>query len=517
MTLRHLFANTRIYIDQPPKFKNIGYLSMGYDLISGNPHETKALDPGFKGIRVFQLTYDQNQTTPDGNHSVPDHVTATDQPICSFDFSTSAITGTASYSQSLSVDAAVQGGGWGAHFSASVDYQHVSEITSGQEDRLYSSKAQCTVYEATIAYNTAELTKDFVDSVKRLTANSSDPDTSLQYQNFINLYGTHFVYSMRMGGRYGYQSEITNMNSMELTTHGFDVKAAAGYSGLFSVSASAGTEEQKKQAEAFNSARSRVTEFFVGGGPPGNDGWTKYDWQKTVEEDPLPLKYKLVRIENMFTDYYFPDDNDIDAKRDILKEALLEYCRKLSIVPGLCDSAYNDFPTLIPIRILSPENVKQYKAYHIPLLEPNEKAAGIMVGSARPNTSFIIRANNESQLIDLVRPADGWVRSNHSKESDLMPACPEGFRSISDFHQSPYLPDFNYTTLPCFAEKCVSNCTVSYEKNGDFWVYQNGYPALGGYYLKALYSFYRCLARNRPDDDGWKGENRCLSYSCLDF
>ena len=467
---------------------------------------------------MFQLTYDLNQTTPDGEHSVPDHVTAMNQPSCSFSFTTSAVTGTASYAQSLAVDASVQGGGWGAKFSASVDYQQVSETTSSHEDHFYSSKAQCMVYEATLDYGNAELTEDFRGNVERLSINSSDPDTSIQYQNFINLYGTHFVYSMRMGGRYGYRSEITNSNSMELTMQGLDIKIAAGYSGLFSVSASAATEEEKKQAQAFNSARSSVEEFFVGGAPPGSDDWTAKDWANTVAEDPLPIVYKLAHIEDLLIDDYFPDDNDIDAKRDILKEVMLEHCRKISIDPGLCDTEYTGSSTLIPIKILSPENVGHHsRNYYVPLLEPFEKAPGIIIGRTHPNTSFIIRANDENKLIDLVRPALEWVHSNIS--ADQMPKCPDGFRSISDFYPTPYLRDFTNTTLPCFAEKCITECTMSVVDmdDGVFMLYQNGYPALGGYFAKALYSFYRCRARNRPDDDGVFGNFKCLTYACLDF
>ena len=61
----------------------------------------------------------------------------------------------------------------------------------------------------------------------RLGANSSDQDTRQSNIKtlLICMYGTHFVYSMRMGGRYGYQSEITNSNSMELTIQGLNVKA----------------------------------------------------------------------------------------------------------------------------------------------------------------------------------------------------------------------------------------------------------------------------------------------------
>ena len=467
---------------------------------------------------MFQLTYDQNHTTPDGEHSVPDHVTAINEQSCHFAFTTSAVTGAASYAESLSVDASVEGGGWGAKFSASVDYQQVSQTTSNHEDRFYASQAQCVVYSAAIDYGSAKLTDEFKTNVKRLSTNSSDQDTTIQYQNFINQFGTHFVYSMRMGGRYGYRSQISNSNSMGLTMKGLDIKASAGYSGLFSVSASAGTEEQKEQAEAFNTARSYVEKFNVGGGPPGGDNWTEYDWANTVAQFPQPIVYTLLHIENLFIDDYFPDDQDIDTKRDILKEALLKHCRKISIEAGLCDKEYASASTLIPIKILAPENVKPYGDYFVPLLEPNEKAPGIIVGLTHPNSSFIIRANDEKKLVDLVRQAKGWVLSNISGGSDKMPACHEGFRSISDFYPTTYLGNFNKTTLPCFAEKCLTACTMQKMTNKDtYLVYQNGYPALGGYYEKALYSFYRCFARNRPDDNGILGNHKCLLYSCLDF
>ena len=276
-------------------------------------------DPGFKANRLFNLTYNDGSVTPDGQHLVNDHVTAMDQPSCSFSFVSTRITNTASFSDSLSVDASVTGKGWGASFSGSGSYKSVHETTSSFESRFYSTKAICIVYSAAINYDNAMLSCKFKSAVGMLGVSNGTTDVTPEYRNFIVEYGTHFVYSMRMGGRYGYQSEMSNSKSMELTFQGLNVKAAAGYSGLVTVNANATTDDQKKQAKQFEEARSSVVEFFVGGGPPaGNDTWTPENWAVTVEQNPLPITYTLVHIENLFTKVHFPQDKLISAKKDFL-------------------------------------------------------------------------------------------------------------------------------------------------------------------------------------------------------
>ena len=450
---------------------------------------------------------------------VPDHATAMNQPSCSFSFVTSTISNSATLSTSLSVDASVEGKGWGASFSASVDYKSVHEATSRSESRFYSTKAQCMVYSASISYEVAKLSSDFVNSVSKLSHENSDSkETISKYRNFINQYGTHFVNSMRMGGRYGYRSEVSNSKSMDMTSQGLNVKAAAGYSGLKTVNANATTDEQKRQAKEFEEARSSVEQFFVGGGPPSSNGnWTAKGWAATVEENPLPITYTLVHIENLLTSAFFPQDRYIAAKQAILLDVLKSYCLKVSAEPDLCDKEYRD-STLIPLRLLKKSEVEQSYNIWLPILEPFEKVPGMVVSQNFPNTLFVILDN--ADISSLVRPADSWTSPGSCSSKGVSfhsPSCPGGFSSVSDFYTiqtSQFDPARN--TLPCFADSCVTDCAlfaanpafIDNDKNCPVFVHEKGYPALGGQYGRAQHSFHHYSNSGTP---------KCLLYHCLDY
>ena len=445
---------------------------------------------------MFNLTYNDGNLTPDGQHLVPDHATAMNQPSCSFSFVTSTISNSANLSTSLSEDASVEGKGWGASFSASVGYKNVHETTSHSESRFYSTKAQCMVYSASINYNTAMLSNDFVNSVSNLSfVNSTSNETISQYLNFINQYGTHFVYSMRMGGRYGYRSEVSNSKSMELTSQGLNVKVAAGYSGLKTVSANAVTDDQEKQAQEFEEARSSVQEFFVGGGPPiGSGNWTAKSWAATVEKNPLPITYTIVHIENLLTSDYFPRDTNIAAKKAILLDTLKLYCFKISAEPDLCYQEYRN-STLIPLRLLKEAEVQHSNNnLWLPILKPLEKVPGMVVSQNFPSTLFVILSNDNTDISSLVRPAGNWTSPGSCSSKGVSfhsPSCPKGFSSVSDFYSIPNSEfDPAKNTLPCFADACITDCSffptnpafIGNDKNCLVYVHQKGYPALGGQY-----------------------------------
>ena len=468
---------------------------------------------------------------PDGVHYVPDHVAVQDQPTCYFSFATSTITSTASYSESLSVDASVEGEGWGASFSASAGYTSAKDTTSSYETRLYSAKAECAAYKAWIDYKYANLTTDFKEHVHDLGTNSSDKMQLVKYRAFIEYIGTHFVSSMTMGGRYGFESELSVSKVVELSSQGINVKVAAGYSGLASVSASAATDYQKKQAKEFDESRSSVKEFFVGGGPPSdNENWTAHAWSTTVKENPLPVSYMLISIESLFTHEYFPEDKDISVKRKMLKNAMREYCLSTSSEPELCDNEFRNSTSLIPLRMTSDLTGYIYDDSYsyflwMPTLKPFERVPGVIVTSIqeKPKYAFTIKTTQpSSDLSDVVRPAKSWKSySAYIVHTVNWPICDDGFSPISDFNEN------HESSLPCFADKCLIDCKLNQETDSKqnangvatrflyIYVHENGYPDLGGNWGKMGSSFVKYIIGG--DDMPFSQPGKCLSYECVDF
>lgn len=112
-------------------------MGSGYDILKGNPDNEDSFDPGFRS-RIFQYTYEEQQTTEDGKYLVPDDIDSRLTQTCSLSATTSTFYGTKSYQKSLQTKVDVAGGYDGsltqAAFSASLSYEHVKESTIEQEN-----------------------------------------------------------------------------------------------------------------------------------------------------------------------------------------------------------------------------------------------------------------------------------------------------------------------------------------------------------------------------------------------
>lgn len=159
-----------------------------------------------------------------------------------------------------------------------------------------TSQAVCQTYGASI--DDAPLSQVFKDDVKNLPTSSSSLDP---YIDFIQMWGTHVASSIMMGGRYGIRSQFYSSKYNSLTSTKFNIKAAAGYSGLVSVSASLATQEEKEQAQTYESNHKDVQTFNLGGKPSPDENGTAFAWAQTVKHKPMPIFYKLTEIYKYLT------------------------------------------------------------------------------------------------------------------------------------------------------------------------------------------------------------------------
>ena len=125
----------------PPTFPNVGYLGAGYDVMYGNPQSPGRVDPAFRSC-VFNLTVYAGDLTPDQRYQVPVGTEVANCTACSLSFGSTQISSAYDYSQSLEVDVSGDLGGWGAKFSASVDYKSVTSGTSASTN-TFTSASNC--------------------------------------------------------------------------------------------------------------------------------------------------------------------------------------------------------------------------------------------------------------------------------------------------------------------------------------------------------------------------------------
>lgn len=501
----------------PPKFPHIGYLGGGYNIFRGNPHSTQGLDPGFTGLSLYEFSYDQNKTTPDGRYIVPDHTNVLEAETCSFIFSSHNAQNIATYSESLKVDVQADFTGWGASFSASVDYNTVKNSTASSESRYVSSQAHCEAYLAALEPG-AKLSDGFKIAVKDLSISDTN-----EYLDFLKEYGTHFLSSVTMGGRYGFQSEFETSKYMSMLSSGLDVSVSAGYSGYVDVNAKAATEMQKKMASEFNSQRESYSIYQVGGKPPTNPNGTAMAWAQTVKNDPLPVHYRLLEIADLFTKENFEDDPDIRIKQTNLKKATVQYCKDILRL-SFCNSYGPE--SQARIRIVTSNDTKMVAdadgVYYQTVNNPDYAVMGMFIGprDGSSTTDFYALVDSRQSDPKLIATANNWTEifsDPFGIVHVLRPNCEEGFSSVSDFEcvatgEPPDCLSFLPKILPCIANDCLTQCSASVwpSDTPPYYFITNGFKVFGNGNSELDLQVFR-YSYSTPDESLLM----CLSSECV--
>ena len=207
---------------------NIGYTLDGYDILKGNPLTTGTTpDPGYRQA-IFDASY-TGKVTADQRYKIPDGMEIKScSGSCSMSFGSSLISGAQKYQSTLEEKASADFNGWGASFSASVDYKTVSTSTKNESTFVTQSDVSCCAYVTSILhYDPPPLTKNFLTGVNSLPTNYEKST----YREFINNFGTHYIKDATMGALYGQQSFISSESWGKMVEQDIKIGVSAGYSG----------------------------------------------------------------------------------------------------------------------------------------------------------------------------------------------------------------------------------------------------------------------------------------------
>jgi len=269
-------------------------------------------------------------------------------------FSSSLIAGTKAYQGQLEAKVSASGGGWGAAFSASADFKKM-ETTSKAHSTFYTmTEVNCCAYTASVhSYSSPELSDNFKSGLDSLPAEYNEED----YLRFIRNFGTHHIKSADMGALYGQQSSISKENWSKMVGNGVNIGASAGYSGLFSVSASAMYDNQKKEAEDFKKETQEQKIYSLGKVPPANGD--SFEWMARVTEEPQPQRLRLAPLDEMTElKKYLGQKPNGQKVLDNLSRALGQYCLHLQKMNSISSCAAPDpdpaFPIPEPVGLLFP-------------------------------------------------------------------------------------------------------------------------------------------------------------------
>lgn len=304
-------------------FHDLDYAFFGYNILRGFPLSF-GHDPGFT-FPIFNSDFSEGLQTSDCRYSLPRGLSIVPDVACSVSFSSTVVHNMFQFSKSLSTSASASGSGWGASFSASSSYKHSSsQMSTGQSVFIFTS-AYCQYYFSKFLTETPPpFSESFLSWVYRL----NNSNTEKEYFAFFDAYGTHFPTYVVFGSRFTYQYKMSSANFKSMSSKSTGVAVQASYSGLFSAGGGFNMDSSQQQAAEEFSKKVETTVITIGAAPPANgDAMT---WASTVKDSPVPLKYTLQPIVNLFTKDYMEGLNvDFLSIALNIRTFQLEYCNYL--------------------------------------------------------------------------------------------------------------------------------------------------------------------------------------------
>mmetsp|Transcript_66721 Transcript_66721/g.77435 ORF Transcript_66721/g.77435 Transcript_66721/m.77435 type:complete len:535 (+) Transcript_66721:27-1631(+) len=444
--------------DDPAYLRNIGKVFSGYDLIKANPdpiNEYGGIDPGFRRP-IFKTEY-EDDVTSDYRYKVPKGVDIDSILNCQLNFDTKIIFGSSSYSDSVKSKMSVDFKGWfNSAFKASRDYQEVNERTTQDEMTYTKSDAVCEVYQIMVRqFLPPPLSDEFKIAVSKLNG-VYDANSPGIYLQFINYFGTHYFNSVRLGGKYGQQSEIKNTSWTSLTKSSLNIEASASFSALgASLAGSYMSEEQKSMARSFSQYTSKQRLYTLGTPIPA-DGKAE-TWGSSCINDPQVVYYGLTALSELITPDFFPNDTLIQSKKTNLEAALGDYCNQL-LKQGLvkdCNpptdpkrNVVNNFGGMYQVDDCGRDNVANGMTGGLycpqgftPVSQARLKAPESGCGAVQTYCIDRTLSNQGGSFGGMYQITDGNIQRNPNHEAEDRYACPTN--TTSYFFQRVYDPEYS--------------------------------------------------------------------------
>eukprot|EP00112_Aurelia_sp_Birch-Aquarium-sp1_P017851 Seg418.9 transcript_id=Seg418.9/GoldUCD/mRNA.D3Y31 product="hypothetical protein" protein_id=Seg418.9/GoldUCD/D3Y31 len=313
--------------DVPKKtFPDLDYALLGYNIMKGYPLAI-GHDPGLTKP-IFKSDYGGKRQTADCRYSVPKGLIVVPDISCLTSFTSEVIKDSYQLTKSLDVSAKVSAkSSFVGKFSASAEYKSKSSELSSKETVYINSEAKCDYYLSEIdEIQPPSLDESFILKVRSLK------NTNESINNFFDYYGTHFLKRVTFGARFVYENKISksNLQTIESSSSGVSLEASASLGALASFSAKAKLSVSKEKVA--NQFRELVETSTVSIGAPPEASGDPLVWASKVKENPVPTKFEMVGIENLFTQTYM-GGLGIDYHSSFLKLAALKtkigYCEDL--------------------------------------------------------------------------------------------------------------------------------------------------------------------------------------------
>lgn len=148
---------------------------------------------------------------------------------------------------------------------------------------------------------------------------------NIAYEKFIARFGTHFATEIVLGGMASQQVSANSRKvlSKKETEDKFIVKAKLE---VELITAGASAEDARKRAETIDKEEGfERSTLKLAGGTAAADGKIDSSWYSSLKDQPVPVGGEFKRLTELFIPHYFPDDPNIETKREWMDVFITQY------------------------------------------------------------------------------------------------------------------------------------------------------------------------------------------------
>ncbi len=355
----------------------LDFFYLGYDVIKGNPTSDNA-DPGWQLAIMDEIPNDSC-------------LTCTAATTCAAQYYVFDMDTTLDYYYSLTQKASISESSedffGDTSFSGSAEYYYQQEDVFGLGLVNVQAEGACQLYQGgrdLHCYN-VNFKPGFLNFVEELPTSTSEPGWYDIVFKFIDDYGTHIVSNeLSLGARWSYESQFAKVDYEALRAGNVDIAVAAEASAEFFRTKGASGEyesaEVKEMRIAFDAAVQKQRAIFLGAPPPVDLSFGA--WVNEIE-NPIPQKYKLVPMSELFTSRFFPNDPDIEAKRAVLEAGYVMYMPEAEKIVHVFESETGKYETKNSLSVSCPADYQLISGGC--KSEPNpDKVQFWIIASAKP-------------------------------------------------------------------------------------------------------------------------------------
>ena len=287
---------------RPGFFPNFDYALYGYNIFYGYPLAI-GHDPGLTRP-IFEADYNGDlHFSADCSYHIPRGFFLVPDVSCKTSFTSSAVVSSKQYSENLEKTVDVGANWFGLFFGASSYYKKKTTILDSGSSVFVLSGAECNSYFSKMnTEQPPQISKDFINAAKDLKTLNDTYD-------FFKKYGTHYLHHTTFGARYIYENEMDKDEFLKESLSSVNIEARATLASIFSIFGGVGMSDSNKALALDFQSKVETRTISIGAAPP-EDGKT-LTWASTVKKNPIPIRFQMKSIEDLFTQKFMRGHEDV--------------------------------------------------------------------------------------------------------------------------------------------------------------------------------------------------------------